>query len=538
MADLENVANKIAGQKRCVEAYAGTDRDFTDPLNALAPLSNTPAKYKAIAQEVIGVMMKKGKFLYDADNVKAYSRAYYFDNDARQMYTIQSNTFHSWLTEKIGTNRGEPSWPYMIKAIEDAALSSQSKPVIPQRFWSCTDTATYITCGLNRLVKASAKGVELVKNGCDEQFFVSDRILNTWELTDPLDPVKNLLMFTKASFVQPWMRTVMELWMVAMFTKQANKPFLLLTGGPGSGKTRASKSLMGLVGMPVPRNVEVSDKKIDDFWLAAHTGGLFNVDNLDYSVKEVVETFNIYSTGGMMQRRTLYSNDDETLFRNNSWITITAAEPRFGASSALVDRLFLVQLHQRTQMDNDEAALELEVQQHRSAVLSWIAHQLAKAYAIPNEKYDVVKRFPDFASWCMRYAKANDRVDEIKNTLQMLESLKPLFNIMNHFVGQLFYHKLACGWKFEGNARELLDDLRGDEDGVAILEGWNSIKLTKQLDAIWQNLSAIAKCDIIKKGTKTEYRFMGLKAEVIAKHEEKVKPQTENFFDEMLKGGR
>ena len=188
-------------------------------------------------------------------------------------------------------------------------------------------------------------------------------------------------------------------WLVTALRPAGPYPILFLYGEQGSGKSTQARVLRALVD-PNSAPLRACPKEAHDLALAAHNGWVIALDNLSRLPGWLSDALCRLSTGGGFATRTLFENEEETIFDAQRPVLVTGIED-LASRGDLLDRALVVQLpvippsRRRT-----EAEFWREFEQERP----WLVGALAEAAATALARLATVRppelpRLADFAQW-------------------------------------------------------------------------------------------------------------------------------------------
>ena len=453
-------------------------------------------KHEAVANVVVEFLKAKGSF-YFHELYRDFSTAMFFDTESKKLLRIQSDEFHSMVSQLTGINMGNPCFKYVEAAVEVVAL--HAKGIRPEKFWTSRPDAIYLSNGDGRMAKITANSVTIEDNGTDAVLFPIGATLPPWELVEPADPFESCQLFRGANVAGDHGKTLVKTWLLSIPTNPTCKPPLVFTGQTGSGKTRLARGTAELYGVPfMSTKPKSGEKSENDFWVSLDAGGLFTLDNADTRIDWLADAVASASTGAGDNRRQLYTDKGTQEFRPNAWLALTTLNPTFAQDVALADRLLVVRMNRRTGETDDEA-LSVEIAQNRNAGLSWIAETLAKALADKQSTpKGLNKRHPDYAAFAVRLGRAMNEEAAVVMALSAAEEDKSRFNLENDPVGSAII-KLMASEPFTGTSAELLEKLawvEPDEFGDTARGArgnrlWSAKRLGKRLTTIWVHIEAL-----------------------------------------------
>ena len=131
-------------------------------------------------------------------------------------------------------------------------------------------------------------------------------------------------------------------WLLAGYRQSGPYPVLCLHGEQGSGKSTQARALRRLID-PNTADLRCEPKEPRDLMIAANNGWVVALDNISYLPPWLSDALCRLSTGGGFATRTLYENDEETIFDATRPLLITGIE-EVATRSDLLDRSILVTL--------------------------------------------------------------------------------------------------------------------------------------------------------------------------------------------------
>jgi hypothetical protein len=188
-------------------------------------------------------------------------------------------------------------------------------------------------------------------------------------------------------------------WLVAAFRPDHPFPVLVLHGEQGSAKSTVSKMLRNLIDPNIaPLRSEQRDER--DLMLAATNGWIVALDNLSKLPVWLSDALCRLSTGGGFATRTLYENDEETLFMAMRPIILNGIE-ELATRSDLLDRSLIIHLPAISpNKRKTEAEIWQEFELIRPLVLGNLLDGVSHALRnISHVHLEQKPRMADFALW-------------------------------------------------------------------------------------------------------------------------------------------
>lgn len=183
-------------------------------------------------------------------------------------------------------------------------------------------------------------------------------------------------------------------------------PILILHGEQGSGKSFTSRALKSLID-PSKSPLLQEPKELRDLAIACSNRWLLAFDNFSNISNVLSDALCRVSTGGGFATRTLYENDEETVFEFLRPLLINGIDS-LATRPDLLERSILITLPAITEETRGKEAeltetFEALKPQLLGALLSAVSQGLAK---LPTVKPDRLPRMADFACWAIAVEEA------------------------------------------------------------------------------------------------------------------------------------
>jgi hypothetical protein len=192
-------------------------------------------------------------------------------------------------------------------------------------------------------------------------------------------------------------------WLVTAFRPNGPYPILKLLGEQGSAKTTTARVVRSLID-PNSAPVRSATQSERDLMISANNAWIVGFDNLSSIKPEYSDALCRLSTGGGFSTRTLYKNDEETIFDAKRPIILNGISD-MGFRSDLIDRSLVLELPEieRGQRRSEESIwAEFEVARPRilGALFTAVAGTMQN---LPNvaEPEKGWPRMADFAKWAV-----------------------------------------------------------------------------------------------------------------------------------------
>lgn len=320
-------------------------------------------------------------------------------NNHRETWALKSRGFRDWLSkhyyESEGSIPNSQALQDALNTLQGIARHNGPKHDIHIRLASVDGCIWLDLCDEEwRVVKISAAGWEIVS----ESPVKFRRTKGMKALPAPVagGSVSSLRQLLNVTDVD-W--PLLISWLVSAFRPGYPFPVLVLHGEQGSAKSTASKMVRDLIDPNIaPLRSEPRDER--DSMLAATNGWIVALDNISKLPVWLSDALCRLSTGGAFATRTLYENDEETLFMAMRPIILNGIE-ELTTRSDLLDRALIIHL---PPIPPDRRKSEAEVWQEFEAIRPLVLGGLLDAVShalrnIETVRLDQKPRMADFALW-------------------------------------------------------------------------------------------------------------------------------------------
>lgn len=188
-------------------------------------------------------------------------------------------------------------------------------------------------------------------------------------------------------------------WLVACLQPEGPYPILVLRGPQGAGKSTTARMLRKLVD-PVAAPLREPPSGTENLVLAAERNWVLGFDNISRIRSRMSDAFCRLCTGGAFGRRTLYEDNEETVFSAQRPLVLNGI-PDFVRSHDLLDRCFIVRLPELEDMERRrEEELWREFEAVHPEVLAGLLDAAASAWTgVEDVDINRLPRMADAAAW-------------------------------------------------------------------------------------------------------------------------------------------
>jgi hypothetical protein len=186
-------------------------------------------------------------------------------------------------------------------------------------------------------------------------------------------------------------------WLVSAFNPEMPYPVLALHGEQGSAKSTTVRILRELID-PNKADLRRAVRETRDLVIAANNAWVVTLDNLSHIRQGLSDDLCRLATGGGFSTRTLYTDEEETIFDSRRPVLLNGIET-VATSGDLLDRMLMVTLPTITQNERrEERDLWAQFETARPWILGALLDAVASALEnLPTTKLDALPRMADMA---------------------------------------------------------------------------------------------------------------------------------------------
>jgi primase-like protein/bifunctional DNA primase/polymerase-like protein len=191
-------------------------------------------------------------------------------------------------------------------------------------------------------------------------------------------------------------------WLVAALRPRGPYPVLKLLGEQGSAKTTTARVLRQLID-PNQSPVRAEPKSTRDLMIQSNNAYVMCLDNLSAMKNELSDALCRLATGGGFSARTLYSDDDETIFEATRPVILTSIE-EIAVRSDLLERSLIIELPtigEAERKAEKQFWADFEKVQPRilGALLDVVSDAIRRLPEIEQKHNAELSRLADFEQW-------------------------------------------------------------------------------------------------------------------------------------------
>ncbi|MDM8523276.1 hypothetical protein QUF80_07885 [Desulfococcaceae bacterium HSG8] len=379
--------------------------------------------------------IKKARFFSFSDFEKAVSQIEKKDPETSEKKTVASLLIEIGLRSELFTSGGEGFITVVLNGHHETfpLMSSACKKYL-QKIYFAEHTAS---CNENTLKEAISMLNALAENEkehpvfcrvgsqndaiyvdlCNENWEIVKISVDGWEIT-----TDSAVKFVRSPSMLPLPKPVKDkdgwnhfrrflnykdaadfrlivAWLVGAFSYARPYPILVIQGEEGTAKSTTVSLLKDLTDPnKVPRRSVPREER--DLMISAHFSHVLSYDNLSGLPSWLSDAFCRLSTGGGFATRSLYTNNEETVFEAKKPVLLCGIENILTAND-FADRSMVINLdfipEERRQ---DEKTFMADFEKVRPGILGKIFDAVSAALKnLPNTELPQKPRMADFALW-------------------------------------------------------------------------------------------------------------------------------------------
>ena len=384
--------------------------------------------YAEINLTLILYLNSNGEFYFDKTS------AYFLDKASEELIILKPKVRRTELfISQFGLSPLDEEYKRSLKALELHAVENGTEAKIHSFTYYCREThAIYWFNQDKHVYKITGLTKEKVSNGTDGVLFFNNTGSKAFELTT-LDkkPETNLfhdlllapLKFSETALSPEEHYLIIHLWFLSIFMPDLfpTKPILAVIGDHGSGKTTFIRSIgIALSGSTFQVSQIPSDVRSFDVLLS--NSHYVAVDNADSRVSWLDDRLAIAATGGVVQERRLYRNNEICELEISANLAISSRTPHFRRPD-IADRCIIIPLEPIDDF-KPEADIQREIVENRNPLLTEVAFQLQGALRALDDQKDTEYRshfrMADFGSFALKLANYAGKKDQMVDILERL----------------------------------------------------------------------------------------------------------------------
>ncbi len=392
--------------------------------------------YEAISHIVIEYLITTGRLIRTEDNL------YFFNSNDKQLYALDEFGFGCYMNDVFGLNQTMQDFKFVLAQVQtEAEIRGDETEVHSFTYYDKVMNTLYIDRFDGQVYRLNGCTIDCIDNGSDGVLFRHNPAWSPYKISDesPDLPLLASCLFDNINFTSQGstlstreQRLSVNLWTLSTFFEslQPTKPLLLLTGEKGSGKTSICRSLLRLFFGP-KSDVFTLEKDKEDAFIAAITNySIIVIDNVDGNVPWLNNRLATVATGGLIERRKLYSTNKLVTYHSKCFVALTSREPTFQRED-VADRLIILTV-ERLETFIPEEEILARIDRNRDQLWTELIHDLNDIVAILKNRpsrYASKFRMADWASLCTIIADSQGVGDQFQKVLVKLSQQQSAFTL-------------------------------------------------------------------------------------------------------------
>jgi hypothetical protein len=392
---------------------------------------------KNMTNLVLDDMKERGKFYYTLSN-----QYFWFENETKTLCQIGDDQLGANILKWYGINGSEIEYQYLLSAFIGECLSGTLTEVHQFAFYHKDNGRLYVYNNNGGIFHLDGKKIELVDNGTDSVLFLKNQYWLPFEYRDigELEFLKPLVIdpinFVNGEFVtlnKSEQSVLFLYWIYSLLFEsiQPTKPIMALVGPKGSGKTAVFK-IVGKMLFGENYNVTPITKE-DDFDAAISGNAFVFYDNVDSDIEWLNDRLAHTATGKMIQKRELYTTNENVCFFPKCFLALNAREPKFKRDD-VTDRLLIFRVERLESFRSEQVILD-NILKHRNELMSELLNDLndiVGALAKDKEPFMTQHRMADWADLGWRIAKLGGQENDFLKLLEKMDKEQNEFLLEEH----------------------------------------------------------------------------------------------------------
>jgi hypothetical protein len=351
--------------------------------------------------------------------IRLGSKAEFFTNDIEEAYAVvvvkgskkvckvRSREFKLWLTKLFYEETGKaPGMDAMNQALGVMEMKAMFEGEAHKLYLRVAEEEGVIYYDLAdegwRTVKVTGQGCEILS----ESPLVFRRTKNMKPQAEP-DFKGNMELLLKHVRIKSREDQILYLvYLVSCFIPGIPHVVLVLSGEKGASKSTTMRMTRSIID-PAMRDLLTMPNSKQDLALSLSNNYMPCFDNLDTLSAEKSDMLCMASTGGGFSKRTLYTDDDETILSFERCVGLNGINV-VATRADLLDRSIILELERIDESERkEERDVWREFNGDKGAIVGGALSILSQAMSIyPNVTLDRLGRMADFTRWGYAIAEA------------------------------------------------------------------------------------------------------------------------------------
>ena len=364
------------------------------------------------------------------------NNCYLMPQDSNNLIYIHENNikFKELLNRRYGINPATPIFKYLIQSLVIYCYQHAKKvDVYKFAYYDYKNNILYVICNENEIYKIDTNDIIRCANGTDGVLFSDELAPEPFEY----NPDREKIDYIDKYLLSPYnyddevldnkiQKSILKGYFLSCLMPEflPTKPILTVIGVQGSGKTTLLRSFIQTL-FGSKHDVTIMPSKLDDLDIVVSNSYFLVLDNLDTHVKGLNDKLAVYSTGGYVMKRKLYSDGELFQVKVNSFIGISTLYLVFRRNDVM-QRLLIVQLNPiRNNGYITDKDFIRTIFNNRNNILSQAIEEIQKVMRIIEKKkykdYTSSFRMADFAQF---FALVLDNPKQAEEYLEYMKKVQ------------------------------------------------------------------------------------------------------------------
>jgi predicted nuclease with TOPRIM domain len=393
-------------------------------------------KKRDISSTVITEFSERGCFYRTRHN-----RLYFFENEERRLYQIDSDDCVRFVAEVTRLNPTEIEFKYTIEEIRTRIVRNGTEVQVYQLgHFDRVAGKLYISDLGGGVFVLTERGITFAANGIDGVLFESlstaepATYLSVSQRTSSLAQFLSEINFDERCHLPiEALHWLLKIWLYSLFVPELHRTRVipLLVGPQGSGKTSCARLLgMLLLGSRFDVSHLESGMRGEQAFVAAISGSVIVAfDNADAKIDWLPDHLARYATGAEFTLRELYTTNQLAKFAASASLVLTAKDPQFRRPD-VAERLLILPLGRRHTFI-PESTLFDRIRETRNSLFSELIDGLQSALPslLAPHAGLCTSRMADFAAFCFEVMRAQGRGAEAEQWLRTIWSTQASYAV-------------------------------------------------------------------------------------------------------------
>jgi hypothetical protein len=363
------------------------DRGILATLEAIrAEKEQASVKIEKLGKCLVRDMEKYGTFHQTQDPAALY----YLDKASGEMVNIDPKDLRlkKLLLDRYAINGASTEYNQIYEHIASRCQDDEPIPVYRFSHYDKDRCTLYINRYDNRMYRLDGESIELLQNGEDGVFFLSQVGVRAYERTEPRSTglwdtlVYGTPNLSEQNGAKPeHIRHVMRTWVYALFFRELLpvKPILFIHGETGSAKTSFFKAVGSVLLGPGEGPTELPEEE-EEFNVSVSVRDFVFFDNVDDFRHWLPNKLALVATSYSFNKRKLYTNNDSLHYRVSCFVGLTARTPRF-IRDDVAERLIPIKVEPMGSRLQNERKVQDRLNEHRDELWGELLVELNRIVA-------------------------------------------------------------------------------------------------------------------------------------------------------------